>query len=173
MKEIGPGHPLRHLFLEAVHEEVLRHVSSQGYDLAEAYLCELLLDFLRTDRLYAIKDSDGKPVTSVIEMAAEGDIRLNATSFDREREVHKHIGDFILFWAGVYPDFLTRLKCLSLADIACDYKAQGRNSYRLVSTFRHPPFDGEAPVFELLSEGFDDFAFVLRQVASKTRLYAA
>lgn len=173
MKEIGPNHPLRELFLESVHEQVLRHVCSGGNELAETYLAGLLLDFVRTDRLYSLKDGDGNTLTSVIEMAAEGDIRLGAPSFEREREVHKHIGDYILFWAGVYPDFLHKLRCLQLADLACDYTAQGRSSYRLVSTFTHPPYDAEAPVFEVLSEGFEDFAFVLRRVAVSTNLYAA
>ena len=33
---------------------------------------------------------------------------------DREREVHQHIGDFTLFMAGLFPEYLRRLKTTGL-----------------------------------------------------------
>ena len=33
---------------------------------------------------------------------------FEAPSFDREREVRKHIGDFTLFFAGLFPESLNR-----------------------------------------------------------------
>ena len=99
-----------------------------------------------------------------IEMVAEGDIRLNADSFEREREVHKHIGDFILFWSGIYPEFLRHLKLHFGCDLICDYTRQGRESYYVVSTFDHAPYDREANTFRKLSSRFEEYTFCLRQV---------
>ena len=48
-----------------------------------------------------IGSSRGRRVWQVAERLVEGDVLLNATSFEREREVHKHIGDFTLFWTGL------------------------------------------------------------------------
>ncbi len=173
MARISPTHPLYKMMADLVQIEIGQHIGSKVAPETEDYLTFLLIDFMRTDRLYAIKNLDGKPITSIIEMLAEGDIRLNATSFDREREVHKHIGDFILFWSGLYPKHLTRLNFANHTDLSCDYTRQGRESYHLVSTFKHNPYTEEAPLFNNLSEGFEDFAFILGQVSRKSGLYAA
>ncbi|MBL8067778.1 MAG: hypothetical protein JNM28_04960 [Armatimonadetes bacterium] len=172
MANVSPNHPLALMMADLVHEQVGLHIGSVP-TFAEEYLASLLLDFIRTDRLYSIRDSSGQPVTSVIEMVSEGDVRLRADSFEREREVHKHIGDFILFWTGIYPDHLRKFRLGVLDDVQCDYSRQGRESYHVVSTFDHPPYDRESALFETLSEGFEEFAFVLRQVGRRSGLYAA
>jgi hypothetical protein len=172
MERINPNHPLSLFMVELVNQHVDRHISTSTPSQTRDYIAGLLLDFMRTDALYRIKNDQGQSITSIIEMIAEGDIRLQANSFEREREVHKHIGDFILFWSGVYPDHLQRVAWQSNA-INCDYTRQGQESYRLVSSFNYAPYDQESPTFAQLSEGFTDFAFVLRQVAQQSGLYAA
>jgi hypothetical protein len=170
MEPIRSDNPLHEAFLPVVQEQVARHVASQGLAQVETYLTTLLVDFAHTDRLYAVRDADGRPVTTVSEMVAQGDVRLHAESFTREREVHKHIGDFLLFWGGVYPDHLQRLRLSGGQELICDYRHQGIASYRLVSTFSHPPYEAEADLFRQLSDGFSDFTFVLAQVGRKVGL---
>lgn len=172
-RHVSHDHPLYAMFRDLVDRNVERHVESRPSEPVQSYLTELLLAFLHTDAIFAIRDESGSPIESVIEMAGEGDVRLKASSFEREREVHKHIGDYILFWSGIYPDFLNRLKTASIAEVTCDYTTVGRESYRLVSSFDHPPFDDEAPVFRKLSDGFDDYAFVLRRVGVEANLHIA
>jgi hypothetical protein len=162
-------HELFQEFHRLVDASITRHVTSRGAGDVKRYLARLLIDFLRTDRIFALKDSEGRPVTSVAEMLAEGDVRLRAGSFEREREVHKHIGDFILFWQGVYPEFLRRLRLAEGPDLICDFPQQARASYRLVSQFDVPPHEEEARTCAKLSEGFDDFAFCLGDVARQLR----
>jgi hypothetical protein len=87
--------------------------------------------------------------------------------------VHKHIGDYILFWTGVNPDFLRRLRLDDGRDLVCDYTVQGRASYHVVSTFDHPPYTSEAPTFRKLSDGFDAFAAALGQVRRHLPFWAA
>jgi hypothetical protein len=130
----------------------------------DAYLTSLLVRFIHSDAVFAVR-RQGRKVESVIEMAAEADVRLNADSFERERQVHRHIGDFILFWSGLYPDYLRRLKLGSGLDLVCDYTSQGRESYHIVSTFDYPPFGEEAPTFRALSEGFAEYSLALADVA--------
>lgn len=170
MEPIRSENPLHEAFLPVVQEQVARHVASQGLAQVENYLTTLLVEFAHTDRLYAVRDADGRPVTTVSEMVAQGDVRLHAESFTREREVHKHIGDFLLFWGGVYPDHLQRLRLAGGHELVCDYRRQGEASYHLVSTFSHPPYDTEAPLFRQLSDGFSDFTFVLAQVGRQVGL---
>jgi hypothetical protein len=173
MARISQDHPLYKMMAELVNQELNHHIGSGYTPESQEYLTHLLLDFIRTDRLYSLRDPDGHPITSIIEMLAEGDVRLRADSFERERQVHKHIGDFILFWSGLYPEYLHKYKLNQITDLTCDYTRQGIQSYSLVSSFNHPPYDREAPTFSNLSQGFPDFAFILGQVGRKAGLYAA
>jgi hypothetical protein len=163
-------HVLYQLFGDFVSEALYRHVSSTGQEDVATYLAELLAGFLHTDRIFGLRNKEGKQLVSIAEMVAEGDMRLGADSFDREREVHKHIGDFILFWSGIYPEFLKQLKLRMSGDLICDYVRQGQESYRLVSTFDHSPYDVEAPTFRKLSGGFEDYAFCLAAVRDRLQL---
>ena len=104
-------------------------------------------------------------------MLVEGDVVLHATSFDREREVHKHIGDFALFWTGVYPEMLRHFRAAHRADHLVDYVAQGRRSYQIASTFDHGPYAGEAPVLRRLSEQFETCMLGLNLVRKELDAY--
>ena len=42
-------------------------------------------------------------------MLVESNPLLGAPSFDREREVRKHIGDFTLFFTGMFPEYVATL----------------------------------------------------------------
>ncbi|MBS1708908.1 MAG: hypothetical protein JSS65_09330 [Armatimonadetes bacterium] len=163
-QKINPEHPLVQMFRDKVAEQTTTHLGSTGYDDVEAYLTSLLVDFVRMESVFSVRDSEGKPLRSVIEMVAEADVRLNAASFERERQVHKHIGDFILFWTGVAPDYLSRHRATIGTDLVCDYTRQGQESYYVVSTFDHPPYDAESSTFRKLSREFDGLSFVLGQV---------
>lgn len=165
MKEpIRPDHPLFALFQELVHDSMSEELGRSNEAQVEEYLTGLLVAFLHTDRIFSIRDRYGRRLISVAEMVSEADVLLNADSFERERQVHKHIGDFILFWSGVYPEFLRHLRFQLGADPMCDYQQQGRESYYVVSTFDHKPYDEEAPIFRQLSEDFEEYAACLRFV---------
>ena len=86
--EFEPGHlSLELLFHEAISDAVLK-ISTQG-DLSSIsdYLTKMLLQFVRTEQIFQIKDRNGVALTSIYEMLAEADVLLNADSFEREREV--------------------------------------------------------------------------------------
>jgi hypothetical protein len=168
--DIMGQHPLNDWFREVVAGAVRDHVDSHGQDDVEQYLSDLLVSFLHTDSIFALRDKQGNRLVAISDMIPEGDVLANADSFERERQVHRHIGDFILFWSGMYPQFLKQLKFEFNRDLICDYDRQARESYHLVSTFDRAPFDSEAPVFRKLSEGFEDYAFCLRVVRDQCRL---
>src|SRR3954469_21431383 len=94
---IPDDHPLRKLFEELVH----RHFS-RGADIHDAevvsYVGGVLIDFTHTDRLYQIHDARGRRLDEVAAMLVESNPMLDAQSFDRERQVRKHIGDFTMFF---------------------------------------------------------------------------
>jgi hypothetical protein len=71
------------------------------------------------------------------------------------------VGDFTLFWTGVYPEALARLQARSSADHLIDFQRQGKRSYYLASMLEA---GDEAPILRRLSEQFELCAFGLLRV---------
>lgn len=142
-------------FKQAVHASLHDKLGCKDLDEAEDYVAHMLANFLHRDDIFAIKDAAGRRVESIGEMLAEGDVRLNANSFDREREVHKHLGDFLLFWSGFFPESLGKIPGLGTGNPMIEAISLGRTSYDIVSSFDHKPYDAEAPTFKRLSDEFE------------------
>ena len=106
------------------------------------YLAGMLTRFIRNDAIYRIRNSTGQTLAEVAEMLAESEQRVG----DARREVHRHIGDFTLFWSGVFPEALTRLQRQNRKDSLLDYCAQGKRAYYIASTFRGANNDDECDV---------------------------
>lgn len=153
--DVSGDHPLRAYFHTALQESLTKEMMLRDVDDVQSYLEEMLLRFLSQDALY-VRDSTGRPIEVVAEMLVEGDVRLGADSFDREREVHRHIGDFLLFWSGFFPEFLSKRERL------LDPVGQGSHSYYVVSTFEYGRYADEAPTFRKLSDGFREFQMALQ-----------
>jgi hypothetical protein len=126
------------------------------------YLSELLSRFIHMDSVYRLSNVRGRKLEEVADMMIEAEAMPPAGR--TRREVYRHIGDFTLFWTGVYPEALNRLRSILSKDHFIDYCSQGKRSYYIASTFEEPPYEDEAPVLRRLSEEFELFAYGLRQV---------
>jgi len=158
---ISAWHPLRILFGELVAKEI-----PGDRDVAQ-YVANILLDFVRTDQLYHIHDARGKRLEEVGEMLTESNPLLDGASFDREREVRKHIGDFTLFLTGMFPEYVATLPRRGLRlDSFIDYMKAGKESYRIVAAFNQFEYRSAAPMFGRLAEGFEYCVFGLNRVKS-------
>jgi hypothetical protein len=154
---ISSDHPLRKLFEELVRRNFYRAGYVHDAEVME-YVGGVLTDFTHTDRLYQIHNARGRRLEEVAEMLVESNPILDATSFDRERAVRKHIGDFTLFFSGFFPEAiasLPRIHPLSV-DAFVDYVAAGKESYAVVAAFNLFEYRDEAPLFKRLSERFED-----------------
>jgi hypothetical protein len=127
------------------------------------YVSDLLTRFVRQEVLFRIRDLRGRPLLEVAEMLAEAEQRIG----DARREVHRHIGDFTLFWVGVYPESLRGRQGPMHRDHLIDYQAEGKRSYWIASTIetdtekeKHAP----AEVLERLSRDFELCAYGLGEV---------
>jgi hypothetical protein len=147
---ISRDHPLRRLFGELVR----RHFENDE-GIAQ-YVSGLLLDFVHVDNLYRIRNARGRQLGDVGEMLIESNPLLEARSFDRERAVRKHIGDYTLFLTGLFPEYVASLPRRGLRlDTMVDYVKAGKESYRVVSCFDQFEYRNEAPLFRRLSESFE------------------
>ena len=145
---------LRRLFGSLVERTFLQKLGVYEPDVAD-YVADVMTDFAHVKQIYKIKDLEGRPLEEVADMLMQADIRLQANSFHREREVHKHIGDFTLFWAGVYPEALGRLQAQSRKDSLLDYVQQGKNSYAIAASFDYGEYRSQATVLKKLSQEFE------------------
>ena len=77
---------------------------------------------------------------------------------EKEREVHRHIGDLTLFMAGLFPEYLSRIKCSGLIhhkDFLVDYVKAGKRSYGIVATYQEPNEKKPSTLFQRLSNNFE------------------
>jgi hypothetical protein len=120
------------------------------------YVAELLATFVPSQTVWRLRDPQGRPLTEVAAMIAAAEAARDAV---RRRECHRHVGDYTLFWTGVYPEALGRLRGGGSADALINYQEQGKRSYYLASTLS----DGgsEGPLLRRLSDQFELCAFGL------------
>src|SRR6202044_1375383 len=104
------SHPLRQLFQELVGRRYAEEIGIRDPEVV-AYVSHLLAEFCETDQLFKIHDAADRPLTDLGEMLLESDpVYGPAPSFDRERQVRKHIGDYALFFAGMFPESINRFR---------------------------------------------------------------
>jgi hypothetical protein len=158
---ISQNHPLRALFTELVQTRLLG--TAQLNDVAVAkYIAGLLVDFCHVDKLYRIRNSRGKALEDVGEMLIASNPLLEGRSFVYEREVRKHIGDYTLFLAGLFPEYVARIhRQQRRLDSFVDYLRAGKESYSVVAAFDQFEFRDEAPLFRRLSDCFEVCVFGL------------
>jgi hypothetical protein len=94
-------------------------------------------------------------LTEAEKLPAEGTTR---------REYHRHIGDYALFWSGLYPEAVDRTQSTPCKDHLVNFTVLGKRSYYIASTFDGDKFRDEAAILRRLSEQFEMCAFGLREV---------
>jgi hypothetical protein len=130
------------------------------------YVAEMLTEFADVNNLYRIRGANNKPLQDVGEMLLESDPVFGpAPNFDREREVRKHIGDYTLFFTGMFPESINhaRLHRHRLENLI-DFIKAGKESYHIVAQFKMYEYEYEADLFEKLSHTFERCVFGLNQV---------
>jgi hypothetical protein len=155
-REVSESHPLHRLFRGLTEHTFLTELGIGDPSLV-GYVAGLLARFVPSESLWWVRDSEGRRLTEVTAMLAEAE---SAADDDRRRECLRHVGDYTLFWTGVYPEALHKLRSTSSADHLVDYQIQGKRSYYLASTYE----GAEAPVLRRLSAEFELCAFGLSRV---------
>ena len=127
-------HSLRQFFETYVWRHFFDDVHLHEPSVAR-YVTDLLADFAHTDRLYRIHNAYGRRLEQVAEMLIESNPLLEASSFDRERSVRKHVGDYTLFMTGLFPESVAKLRQSKRPrlDAFVDYVQAGKESYSIVS----------------------------------------
>jgi hypothetical protein len=162
---IPETHPLQQLFTEMVGRHYAEEIGIRDPQLV-GYVAHLLSEFCDTEQLLKIRNTAGRPLSDVGELLLESDpVYGPAPSFDRERQVRKHIGDYTLFFAGMFPESINhyRLRRQRLENFVEWIKA-GKESYYIVSKFEYFEYANVAPLFAQLSKRFEECVYGLNKV---------
>lgn len=164
MRSVRPDHPLGRFFAELIRRHLTASAGIQDSEVTE-YIAGLLLNFTHVDHLYRIRNARGKRLEEVADMLIESNPLLEGRSVFYEREVRKHIGDYTLFLAGLFPEYVHRLGSRGLrTDAFIDYLQAGKESYRIVASFDQFEFRSAAPLFRRMAEQFELCVFGLNLV---------
>jgi len=150
------AHPLEPFFQQAVRNSYEGKLGLNDPDVT-AYVAHLLCEFSESDKLYKVRDQVGRPIEELTEMMEAADpVHGSAPSFDAERALRKHIGDYALFVAGMYPEAMGSKRRMrrhqpSLGELI----RAGKESYYIVSQFNLYEYEQEAPLFARLSDSFE------------------
>jgi hypothetical protein len=156
IREVPESHPL-HRWFRGMTEHTFMTELGIGDPRLVGYVANLLARFVPSQAIWRLRDRQGQPLTEVTAMVAEAE---KAPDAQRRRECHRHVGDFTLFWTGVYPEALCRMQASDSPDHLINYQVQGKRSYYLASTLD----EEQAPLLRRLSVEFELCAFGLSRV---------
>jgi hypothetical protein len=160
---VPEDHALRQFFHEVVNDCYQEYLQLEDSEIT-SYVADLLTDFCSSDRLYPIRDPQGRRLKDVGEMLLASDpVNGTAASFDVERRIRKHIGDYALFCTGMYPEAVHKWRENENANLY-EMIRTGKESYYIVSQFDQFEYAEEAPLFGRLSECFESCMYGLNQV---------
>jgi len=152
MNELGPqpvpeNHPIRPLF-RTLTERGLGQINIRDEE-SLGYVSGLLLDFMRTDNLYPVRDEHGRRIEYLADLMGRADD--SADLFERA-DHYKYLGDLTLFMLGLFPERFDRNR----RSVSAEYYAQqGRRSYGIVADLAW--LDDDPGPFRRLADGFDQY----------------
>ncbi len=152
-----PEHPLRRLFAGLTEHAFMASLGVADPPLVD-YLSDLLARFVHTDNVFRLKDSNARPMSELMAMAVEAE-KLPAEGRTR-REYHRHIGDFALYWSGLFPEQVDRLQARPCKDHLVSFAILGKRSYRIAAACK----SAEAGVLKRLGDEFELCAVGLNEV---------
>ena len=165
---IPESHPLQQLFVDLVGRHFAEEIGIRDPQLI-SYVAHLLAEFCDAEQLFKIRNAANRPLNDVGEMLLESDpVYGPAPSFDRERQVRKHIGDYTLFFAGMFPESVNQYRLRRQRfESLIDWMKAGKESYYIVSKFEHFEYAKVAPLFANLSRNFEECVYGLNRVKNE------
>lgn len=172
---IPTNHALRDYFRQATRRAFRRYRALHHPEIERHISEEVLGDFVHMDRIYRLRGEDGKPLTEIGDMAIEKRRVADRSGFERDLEVHQQVGDYALFMAGLFPEFIegreSRAEKPLLAYVGSLLKAleeprdyyivEGSSAYSHVSQLYRRLDSDKSNVFHRLASRFDEYLEVL------------
>jgi hypothetical protein len=120
--------PSEALFFYVVVRHALRNAAVDDRELAD-YLAALLLDFGQRDRAWRIDWNDDGKHHYLVDILAD----LEASMGERRFKVMVHLGNYALWLAGLFPDYIAARQLRKAGPDVTYYDALGRRGFGMAS----------------------------------------
>ena len=164
-------HPLRRFFRDITKQAFSRFTALHHPDVELHISDEVLAEFVHVDRIHRFRDSSGRRLSNLTDMTLEARAGRGHGGVERDLELHQHTGDYALFMAGLFPEWVEKgrstastplLACVGSTVVSLDrprdyYIVEGRSAYSHVAKLYrtlNPPRSG---LFDRLSNRFEDY----------------
>ncbi len=141
--------PSEALFLYVLVRHALRTEGVDDADLAD-YLAALLLAFGQRDRAWRVDWNDDHRHHYLVDIVAD----LEQTEGDRRFKVMAHLGNYALWLAGVFPDYIAARRVRRGGPGLGYYDALGQRGYALAADHALADRMGLEAVFRTAAERF-------------------
>lgn len=115
------------------------------------YVSLLLVRFIRNDEIRSLPHQAPAVLEDVTDMLSA----VQQAPAEAAREEYRHIGDYTLFWSGLYPEALRRFQHPTRQDHLLDYRAAGKKAYWIASTLEPADAAEERDLLARLSHDYD------------------
>ncbi|MBI4585665.1 MAG: hypothetical protein HY717_16765 [Planctomycetes bacterium] len=168
---IPENHSLRRLFRSAT-RRAFEERQNLYEPAIEAHIAdEILSGFVHVDQIHRIKDSSGRRLTDLTELALEGRLSSRMRGLERDLEVHQHAGDYALFLAGLFPESIKHRHVrrdspllvyvgsllVTIQQPMDYYIVEGRSAYSRVSDIYKELDSSRSHLFHRLSIRFEEY----------------
>jgi hypothetical protein len=160
MRPIADATTLNRLFVGYTEHALIGEIGITETRLVDYVAC-LLVRFLHRDQIFSLPAPVGKSLFVIGDMVHE--LERSPAVGPARRELFRHIGDFALFWTGIFPEAVQHQRAnvaKGIEEVTC----HGKRSYFMASTYRDTPAHAdEAPILRQLSDEFEICATGLRR----------
>jgi hypothetical protein len=154
--------PSEPLFLYVVVRYALRQADIDDRDLAD-YLAAMLLDFGRRDRAWRVDWNDDQRHRYLVDILMD----LEASDGPRRFKVMVHLGNYALWLAGLFPDYIAARHLRKGGPDLGYYDALGRRGFELASDHRLADEFGLDGVFRTAAEQFPSVRTALNGMSER------
>ena len=154
--------PSEPLFLYVVVRHALRQAAIDDRDLAD-YLAAMLLDFGRRDRAWRVDWNDDQRHRYLVDILMD----LEASNGARRFKVMVHLGNYALWLAGLFPDYIAARHLRKGGPDLGYYDALGSRGFGLASDHVLADEFGLDGVFRSAAERFPSVRTALNTVSER------
>lgn len=154
--------PSEALFFYVMIRNALRRAGVDDRDLAD-YLAALLLDFGQRDRAWRVDWNDDQRHRYLVDILAD----LEATGGARRFKVMLHLGNYALWLAGIFPDYIAARHLRKGGPDVTYYDALGRRGFGLASDHQLASEYGLVAVLRTAAERFAALRGALNGVSDR------
>ena len=160
----GLAAPSPALFFYAVLRRFLREAGVEDRALAD-YCAALVLVFGRGDRAQRIGEHDENRTAYLVDLMVEAG-RADGAG-ERRFRVHMHLGDFALWMAGIFPDYIEARRSRKGGPDLAYYEQAGRRGFRQASDHRLAERYGLKEVLRAAGESFGEVRVALNRISDR------